>query len=222
MNVCSAALALDPEDTAALNNLGVALQKLGHRREAVHYLGTASRLDPRNPLYKTNAVRAASRYWGPAVLALLIGIQFLTGGFAVGFALAVTGIAGWLIVSLMQGKGQRRWALIRRLGRAPLARWTQRGASTADPKASPELMSALRRERRSLDPVAQGDRCVIRLLLIAAVAALALFFGSAFVVQAAQSRLGTGDIALNSLAAAGCAAVAALMFGLALRSGGRR
>src|SRR5205807_2505923 len=66
-------------------------------------------------LYKTNAVRAASRYWGPAVLALLIGIQFLTGGFAVGFALAVTGIAGWLIVSLMQGKGQRRWALIRRL-----------------------------------------------------------------------------------------------------------
>ncbi len=222
-----AALALDPEDTAALNNLGVALQKLGHRREAVHYLGTASRLDPRNPLYKTNAVRAASRYWGPAVLALLIGVQFLTGAFAVGFALAVTGVAGWLIVSLMQGRGQWRWTLIRRLegrlgGRAPLERWTQRGAPTADPKASPELMSALRRERRSLDPVARRTQWALRLLLIAVVAALALFFGSAFVVQAAQSRLGGGDIALNALAAAGCAGVAALMFRLALRPGGTR
>ena len=213
-----AALALDPEDTAALNNLGVALQKLGHRREAVHYLGTASRLDPRNPLYKTNAVRAASRYWGPAVLALLIGVQFLTGDFAIGFALAATGIAGWLIVFLMHRDGRGHWSSIR----APLERWTQRGTTTADPKASPELMSALRRERRSLDPMAQGDRSVVRLLLIAAVAALALFFGSAFVVQAAQSRLGAGDIALNALAAAGSAAVAALMFRLALRSGGRR
>ena len=54
------------------------------------------------------------------------------------------------------------------------------------------------------------------------VAALALFFGSAFVVQAAQSRRGGGDIALNALAAAGCAAVAALMFRLALRPGGRQ
>jgi tetratricopeptide (TPR) repeat protein len=232
-----AALALDPEDTAALNNLGVALQKLGHRREAVHYLGTASRLDPRNPLYKTNAVRAASRYWGPAVLALLIGVQFITGAFAVGFALAVTGVAGWLIVSLMQGRGQWRWTLIRRLegrltlirrlegrlgGRAPLERWTQRGAPTADPKASPELMSALRRERRSLDPVARRTRSALRLVLIAVVAALALFFGSAFVVQAARSRLGGGDIGLNALAAAGCAGVAALMFRLALRPGGTR
>src|SRR5438034_6427388 len=205
-----AALALDPEDTAALNNLGVALQKLGHRREALHYLGTASRLDARNPLYKTNAVRATSRYWGPAVLVVLIGVQFLTGDFAVGFALAATGLAGWLIVVLMQGKGQGRLTLIRRLegrlGRAPLERWTQRGAPTADPKASPELMSALRRERHSLDPMAPGDRSVVRVLLIAALAALALFFGSAFVVQAAQSRRGGGDIALNALAAAGCAA----------------
>ena len=65
-------------------------------------------------------------------------------------------------------------------------------------------------------------RFALRRALIAVVAALALFFGSAFVVQAAQSRLGAGDIALNALTAAGCAAVAALMFRLALRSGGRR
>ena len=62
----------------------------------------------------------------------------------------------------------------------------------------------------------------MRLLLISEVAALALFFGTAFLVEAAQSRLGAGDIALNALAAAGCAAVAALMFRLALRPGGRR
>jgi tetratricopeptide (TPR) repeat protein len=212
-----AALALDPEDTAALNNLGVALQKLGHRREAVHYLGTASRLDPRNPLYKTNAVRAASRYWGPAVLALLIAIQFLTGDFAVGLALAATGLAGWLIVSMTHGNTPRVW-------RALMERRTPRGSVTADPKASPELMSALRKERRSrdpADPAVRGGRFMVRLMLIAAVAALALFLGSAFVVQAVQSRLGAGDIALNALAAAACAAVAALMFRLALRPGSR-
>jgi hypothetical protein len=43
-------------------------------------------------------------------------------------------------------------------------------------------------------------------VLIAVVAALALFFGSAFVVQAAS----------------GCAGVAGLMFRLALRPGGTR
>jgi Flp pilus assembly protein TadD len=210
-----AALALDPEDTAALNNLGVALQKLGHRREAVHYLGTASRLDPRNPLYKTNAVRAASRYWGPAVLAVLIAVQFLTGDVALGFGLAATGIAGWVIVSLTRGNGHGPW-------RAPLERWTHRGTVRADPKASPELMSALRKERRAHRCAAEGSQPVRRLLLIAATAALALLFGSAFVVQAAASELGAGDIALNALAATGCAAVAVLMFRLALRPGGRR
>ncbi|MFN2592633.1 MAG: tetratricopeptide repeat protein [Candidatus Dormibacteria bacterium] len=209
-----AALALDPEDTAALNNLGVALQKLGRRREAVHYLGTASRLDPRNPLYKTNAVKAASRYWGPAVLALLIGVQFLTGDFAVGFALAATGIAGWLLVFLMRGDRRGLW-------RATWERWTHRGTATADPRASPELMSALRRERRFLDSGERGNR-PLRLVLISVVAALALFFGTAFVVQAAVSRRGAGDVALNVVAAALCAAVVFSMFRLALRPGGRR
>ena len=210
-----AALALDPEDTAALNNLGVALQKLGHRREAVHYLGTASRLDPRNPLYKTNAVRAASRYWGPAVLALLIAVQFVAGDVALGSGLAAMGIAGWVIVSLTRGDGRGPW-------RAPLERWTHRGTARTDPKASPELMSALRRERRTLRSMADGSRPVGRLALIAVVAALALFLGSAFVVQAAASRLGAGDIVVNALAATGCAGVAALMFRLALRPGGTR
>ena len=210
-----AALALDPEDTAALNNLGVALQKLGHRREAVHYLGTASRLDPRNPLYKTNALRAASRYWGPAVLVVLIAIEFIAGDFAVGFGLAIAGIAGWVMVSVARGSSQALW-------RAPLERWTHRGTPRTDPKASPELMSALRRERRALHSVAEGSRPVGRLVLIAVATVLALFFGSAFVVQAAASRLGAGDVALNALAAAGCAAVAVLMFRLALRPGGRR
>ena len=39
----------------------------------------------------------------------------------------------------------------------------ERGTTTADPKASPELMNALRRERRLLDSMAQGDRSVVRL-----------------------------------------------------------
>jgi hypothetical protein len=83
-------------------------------------------------------------------------------------------------------------------------------------------MSALRKERRALRSAVEGSRPVGRLVLIAVVAALALFLGSAFVVQAAASKLGAGDIALNVLAAAGCAAVAVLMFRLALRPGGGR
>src|SRR5205807_2433927 len=83
-----------------------------------------------------------------------------------------------VIVSLTRGSGPGTW-------RGPLERWTHRGSARTDPRASPELMSALRKERRSL---AEGNRSVRRLLLIAVAAALALLFGSAFVVQAAASR----------------------------------
>jgi hypothetical protein len=84
-------------------------------------------------------------------------------------------------------------------------------------------MSALRKERRSLRSMAEGSRHVGRLALSAVVAALALLLGSAFVVQAAASKRGAGDILLNALAAAGCAAVTVLMFRRAVRPGrGRR
>lgn len=133
-----AALAIDPENTAALNNLGVALQGLGQRREAVHYLGTASRLDPRNPLYRRNAVGAATRY-GSLFLVLVVALQFVAGnvigGLFFGAALVITRLA------IMGRRGH-----LAGLWRTPIERWRRRKTPRSDPQASPELMRALRKE----------------------------------------------------------------------------
>jgi len=131
-----AALAIEPENTHALNNLGLALRYQGRRREAVHYLGTASRLDPRNPLYRRNAKRAAARIGGAGVLSLLFFLWLLAGGWpavpyvAIGLAVAI-GITvatrdGWM------------WIAVQSL--------LHRRERSEDPKASPELMRQLRQD----------------------------------------------------------------------------
>lgn len=210
------ALSIDPEDTAALNNLGVALQKLGHRREAVHYLGVASRLDPRNPLYKNNAVRAASRYWGPGLIVGLIAITFAGRNIAWGFGLGAIFVAGRVIGYTSRGRSQVLW-------RTPLEWWSHRSgggsAQRSDPKASPELMSALRKERKALRT---GAPRPLRLVACGIVATGAVVFGIAFAVAAATSTRGAGDVAVNAVSAVACAAVTAVMFRLVARSWGTR
>lgn len=127
------ALAIEPENTHALNNLGLALRYQGRRREAVHYLGTASRLDPRNPLYRRNAKRAAAGFGGAGVLAVLLLAWFVAGGvlfFVVGLACAV-------VLALLSRHGAM-WMAIQTL--------LHRGTPSGDPKASPELMRQLRRD----------------------------------------------------------------------------
>lgn len=167
------ALGLDPENTAAMNNLGLALRATGRRREAVHYLGTASRLDPRNPLYRRNAMRASTRFSIGVVLALVLGVEVLTAGWG-------PGILGTGVVALALFAGTAI-----RAGRAggwftsPLAMWRRRWSPASDPKASPEMMQALRRER--LHGLFNRELLHDRGLLAAILIALALlgYFGTA-------------------------------------------
>lgn len=133
-----AALAIDPENTAALNNLGVALQGLGQRREAVHYLGTASRLDPRNPLYRRNAVGAATRF-GSLFLVLVVALQFVAGNVIGGLFFGAALVGARLVIMARRGRLAGLW-------RTPVERWRRRRTPRSDPQASPELMRALRRE----------------------------------------------------------------------------
>ncbi|MGH2718014.1 MAG: tetratricopeptide repeat protein [Actinomycetota bacterium] len=127
------ALSIEPENTHALNNLGLALRYQGRRREAVHYLGTASRLDPRNPLYRRNAKRAAAGFGGAGVLALLLLLWFLAGGLP----FLVLGIASAVVLALLSRHGAL-WEALQTL--------VHRGRPSDDPKASPELMRQLRRD----------------------------------------------------------------------------
>jgi tetratricopeptide (TPR) repeat protein len=144
-----AALAADPENTAALNNLGVALRGLGKRREAVHYMGTASRLDPSNPLYRRNAVHTATGYIGTAIVAVLWFAWVLAGGGNV-----LGSAAAAAVVLLVFGLITRREAL----WRTPLARLRRnRNEEPSDPRASPELMAELRRSGLRLPSRAERE-----------------------------------------------------------------
>ncbi len=205
-----AALGVDPQNTAALNNLGVALQNLGRRREAVHYLGTASRLDPRNSLYKTNAVRAATRFWGPAVVLVLIGIEVLSGEVLSAIALAVVATGVRVVIHMTQGD-------VRGLWRLPLERWNRRRTPSADPKASPELMRALRKERRAINP---GAHLKPKVALMAGLAIACILLAGGFVIATIEAAVTRhfASTAVNLLFAAAFGGAA----GVLLRACGRR
>ena len=160
------ALGLDPENTAAMNNLGLALRATGRRREAVHYLGTASRLDPRNPLYRRNAMRATTRFSIGVVLALVLGVEVMTAGWGPGImGTGVLALALFAGTAIRTGRAEG-WL------RAPAAIWHRRGPRGSDPKASPEMMQALRRER--LHGLVNREVLHDRSLLAAALIGLAL------------------------------------------------
>lgn len=143
------ALALDPENATALNNLGAALQQLGQRRAAVQYFATASRLDPRLPMYRANAIQAASRRLR------VPGLVFLAYATA---SLVTSGAKAWAVVGFFVAAGVLARFLrgdVRDLWRLPWERWRRRGSWGADPKASPELMRVLR--ERGQQPSAVRD-----------------------------------------------------------------
>ena len=65
-----------------MNNLGVALQRQGRRKQAIHYFGEASKLDPRLELPRRNAVGAARASGaGAFILALIVlfGLAIASG-----------------------------------------------------------------------------------------------------------------------------------------------
>jgi tetratricopeptide (TPR) repeat protein len=123
------ALAQDPQHPEAMNNLGVALLRQGHRPQAIHYFGEASKLNPQMSVARRNAAGAA-RVGVPILLgAVLVGnaIRLSTSGTASGLLVAALALACLVLV------------LWRRFHREP-------GPRPDDPKASKELVRALRRD----------------------------------------------------------------------------
>ncbi len=72
------ALALDANNHAAMNNLGVALRAAGKRREGSQVLANAARIDPDDRTARRNLSRAGVRTARLVVMVLLIPIGFVT------------------------------------------------------------------------------------------------------------------------------------------------
>jgi len=108
------ALAIDPGNSAALNNLGVALRASGNKGEGTRALADAARANPDNPVVRTNISRAGVNVVRIAVLIVLVPIGLLTH---LGFGLYA--VAAILINVLIM----RRPAVLLRLERwtAPIA-----------------------------------------------------------------------------------------------------
>jgi tetratricopeptide (TPR) repeat protein len=71
------ALAIEPDNYAALNNLGVALRAAGKRREGTELLARAARADPDAPTARRNLSRAGLNVARLVILVALIPIGFL-------------------------------------------------------------------------------------------------------------------------------------------------
>ena len=72
------ALEIDPDNYAALNNLGVALRASGKRREGTRVLADAARANPDGRLARQNLSHAGLRTVRVAILILLLPLGFLT------------------------------------------------------------------------------------------------------------------------------------------------
>jgi tetratricopeptide (TPR) repeat protein len=84
------ALAIDPDNYAALNNLGVALRASGKRREGTEVLARAARVDPDAVTARRNLSRAGLNVVRLAILIVLIPICLITRiGFVLYLAFAV-------------------------------------------------------------------------------------------------------------------------------------
>ena len=187
-----AALAIDPEDADALNNLGVALLNQGKKKEAVHYFASSSQLDPRDPTARNNALAAVSGGVG-----IILAVQVVRGLFAlvdedspwitVLVALVLGGLFVYVVVSTIR---QRRHN--KRMG-------THRAA---DPKASKELIKSLRRERRRgyrrFEPERTSPLVVVVFMLLTvptAIAGLALVGSATVELDFALWLIGVGLLA---------------------------
>jgi Flp pilus assembly protein TadD len=91
------ALAIEPENYAALNNLGVALRASGKSREGTRILAEAARANPDAHLARQNLSRAGLNIVRVAILLLLLPLGFLTHSglllylvFAVGSNIAIS------------------------------------------------------------------------------------------------------------------------------------
>jgi Tfp pilus assembly protein PilF len=91
------ALAIEPENYAALNNLGISLRASGKNREGTRVLAEAARTDPDAHLARQNLSRAGLKIVRVAILVLLLPLGFLIHAgfllylvFAVGSNIAIS------------------------------------------------------------------------------------------------------------------------------------
>jgi tetratricopeptide (TPR) repeat protein len=77
IDACHRALAIDPNNYAALNNLGVALRASGQRAEGTQALARAASVEPDSTTARKNLSRAGIRIARIAVLVVLIPIGFV-------------------------------------------------------------------------------------------------------------------------------------------------
>ena len=85
------ALEIEPENHAALNNLGVALRASGKGREGTRVLAEAARANPDSLTARRNLSRAGLNIVRVAILILLIPLLFITGAGWFGFVILSVG-----------------------------------------------------------------------------------------------------------------------------------
>ena len=85
------ALAIEPENYAALNNLGVALRASGKGREGTRVLAQAARANPDAHLARQNLSRAGLNIVRIAILICLLPLLFITGAGWLGFVVLSVG-----------------------------------------------------------------------------------------------------------------------------------
>jgi tetratricopeptide (TPR) repeat protein len=74
-----ASLKLDPTSSAALNNLGVALERQGKQRDAIDRMHDAARTSPSDKLFRENLDKSVGRYVGGGLSMLFVGIWLARG-----------------------------------------------------------------------------------------------------------------------------------------------
>ncbi len=125
IEACQRALALDPNNYAALNNLGVALRASGQRSEGTQVLARAAAIEPDSTTARKNLSRAGIRIARLVVLVALIPLWFVAN---VGLILyLVFAVGSNVLISRRPDLVLRaeRWA-------APLALFFARGRRKGD------------------------------------------------------------------------------------------
>ena len=136
IEACQRALALDPNNYAALNNLGVALRASGQRSEGTQVLARAAAIEPDSTTARKNLSRAGIRIARLVVLVALIPLWFVAN---VGLILyLVFAVGSNVLISRRPDLVLRaeRWA-------APLALFFARGRRKGRPVRDGGLTSSL-------------------------------------------------------------------------------
>jgi tetratricopeptide (TPR) repeat protein len=162
-----------PDDPNALNYLGIALMRQGKTREAVHFLGSSARADPRSANPRRNAIAAVGG--GIGAIALLQVMRVASFNYADNPLLWVVYVVAVVVIAVPVARGYLR----------------RKRHGIEYPKATREQMRELRRERNEQLAFRPAESSVFTLVALVVVAcALVVGGGSIFVAaQGSPDRL---------------------------------